>query len=45
MRQRIMIGSYEVSWNKTTWKNWLPFTTVMVLLSLAFIGLGVYHIV
>jgi len=45
MRKKTRIGSYEIIWNNTTWRDWLPFTIAIVLLSSIVIGLILYNVV
>jgi hypothetical protein len=42
-KRRIYIGTWEISWNRTTWRDWLPFTVVVVSLSLIAIGMGIHY--
>ena len=38
------VAGYEISWNHTTWKDWLPMMIGVGLLSITVIGLGIYSI-
>ena len=43
MRHKVYIGSYEGSWNETTWKDWLLCMIVLGLLALFMIGIPIYY--
>jgi hypothetical protein len=45
MRRGILIGSWVISWNKTTWKDWLPLLIMLTSLSLFMLAGLVYCIV
>lgn len=36
-RYRIYVGNREISWNQTTWKDWLP---VMIIAAFFSVGLS-----
>jgi len=37
MRKRVRIGSYEISWNRTTLRDWWPFLTGCVFIIVSMI--------
>lgn len=41
-KRKMIVGSYEISWNKLSWKDWAPFMVTVAVLSLVFIGFGLY---
>lgn len=43
MKRKMYIGSYVISWNKTTWIDWLPLTVVFGGLALFMIGMFIYY--
>ena len=44
-RNKIYIGSYEFSWNQTTWKDWWFPITVLTLLAGGMLGALIYEII